>query len=289
MYAEAEKAAASSGGDWEIHHQVGLCHVFLKQYGDAEASFLAANAIAKHDATYVQLSKLFALQDKHRAAADVLGEALEYSPESPELLTALGLLHLRLHENLKAFELLGASLAHDPRSAKTILAAGSIIQDNADVDVALVKYRVAAVATPHSSQLWNNVGMCFFAKQKYVAAAACLKRALFLDPFEWIIAFNLGLVHLATAQYASAFHYLSAALNLKPDYAPAYMHLGVTMARLNDIDNASAAYDKVRAVCAGLASIVLSVPCLCGPPHLSTVGMPFRCRQYHWRLTTWCT
>lgn len=251
VYAEAEKAAAASGGDWEIHHQVGLCHVFLKQYAEAEAAFLAANAIAKHDATYVQLSKLYALQEKHRAAADVLAEALEYSPENPELLTALGLLHLRLHENLKAFELLGASLAHDPRSAKTILAAGSIIQDNSDVDVALVKYRVAAVATPHSSQLWNNVGMCFFTKQKYVAAAACLKRALFLDPFEWIIAFNLGLVHLATAQYASAFHYLSAALNLKPDYAPAYMHLGVTMARLNDIDNACAAYDKVGEAAAG--------------------------------------
>lgn len=32
------------------------------------------------------------------------------------------------------------------------------------MDVALVKYRVAAVQTPNSAQLWNNIGMCFFGK-----------------------------------------------------------------------------------------------------------------------------
>ena len=68
------------------------------------------------------------------------------------------------------------------------------------MDVALVKYRVAAVQTPNSAQLWNNIGMCFFGKQRYVASIACLKRALYLDPFEWIISYNLGLVHLNTGQ-----------------------------------------------------------------------------------------
>jgi Bardet-Biedl syndrome 4 protein len=60
------------------------------------------------------------------------------------------------------------------------------------MDVALVKYRVAAVQIPNSAQLWNNIGMCFFGKEKYVAAIACLKRAVYLSPFEWIISFNLG-------------------------------------------------------------------------------------------------
>jgi hypothetical protein len=155
------------------------------------------------------------------------------------------------------------------------------------MDVALVKYRVAAVQTPNSPQLWNNIGMCFFGKQvcaglvwggmlaaattmhectrcrtaglhvknwhckmactlalqlsqhkvvcrfkqlvatvatatagdrctllcaclnsvhacmcgtlpeplqRYIAAIACLKKALYLGPFEWIISYNLGLV-----------------------------------------------------------------------------------------------
>ena len=93
------------------------------------------------------------------------------------------------------------------------------------MDVALRKYRIAAVQTPNSAQLWNNIGMCFFGKQRYVAvrhptiigclkslvttlnqAIACLKRALYLDPFEWIISYNLGLVHLNTGQYVFRHH-----------------------------------------------------------------------------------
>ncbi|CAM9198206.1 unnamed protein product, partial [Ectocarpus fasciculatus] len=101
------------------------------------------------------------------------------------------------------------------------------------------------VQTPNSAQLWNNIGMCFFGKGKYIAAVACLKRALYLDPFEWIVAYNLGLVHLNTSQYASAFHHFSAAINLNPDFAASYMYLAITLARLEDFDNACSAYDKV--------------------------------------------
>ena len=51
-------------------------------------------------------------------------EALEFSPESPELLTTVGLLHLQKGDNQKAFESLGNALTHDPRDPKAILAAG---------------------------------------------------------------------------------------------------------------------------------------------------------------------
>lgn len=216
-----------------------------------------------------------------------------------EILTTVGLLYLRLGENYRAFDFLGNSLTHDPKNPKvrrhvacalavryffvprnrshcctvalvsvrsqTILAAGSIIQDHSDMDVALVKYRVAAVQTPNSAQLWNNIGMCFFGKQRFVAAIACLKRALYLDPFEWIISYNLGLVHLNTGQYASAFHYFSASINLKPDFPSSYMYLAITLrcvavgwrctvvvfhgnlfvfSRLDDFENACSAYEK---------------------------------------------
>ena len=54
--------------------------------------------------------------------------ALEHNPESPELLTALGLRLMRSGDSQRAFDFLGTSLLHDPRAAKTILAAASIIQ-----------------------------------------------------------------------------------------------------------------------------------------------------------------
>merc|ERR1719353_2307291 len=218
--------------------------MYLRQYVQAIECFTRANSIQRHDITFMQLGKVHTLQENYKKAIDVFTEALEFSPENPEILTTVGLLYLRLGENYRAFDYLGNSLTHDPKNPKTILAAGSIIQDHSDMDVALVKYRVAAVYTPSSAQLWNNIGMCFFGKSKFVAAISCLKRALYLDPFEWIISYNLGLVHLSTGQYASAFHYFSTSINLKPDFPSSYMYLAITLNRLEDFDNACQAYEK---------------------------------------------
>ena len=87
-----------------------------------------ANVIEQHDTTFVQLGKVYALQAKYQAAVAVCLEALQFSPDNAEVLTTIGLLYLRMGENLKAFDFLGNSLSNDPRSVKTILAAASVIQ-----------------------------------------------------------------------------------------------------------------------------------------------------------------
>lgn len=45
------------------------------------------------------------------------------------------------------------------------------MQTHGDFEVALTKYRVVACAVPESPPLWNNIGMCFFGKKKYVAVS----------------------------------------------------------------------------------------------------------------------
>lgn len=239
-----EEAGQLNTEDREIWHNKAMCYWHMKQYDNAIESFETANSIQRHESSYIQLGRIYRLLGKDEDALNVYMEALEISPENPELLTTLGLLYLKLGNNAKAFEYLGNSLTYDPKNAKTILAAGSIIQDNQDMDVALVKYRIAALQTPNSSQLWSNIGMCFFGKGKMVAAISCLKRAFYLTPFEWIISYNLGVVHLSTGQYTSAFHYFSTAINLQPTYAKAYSYLAVALARLDDFDNSCSAYDK---------------------------------------------
>ena len=65
-------------------------------------------------------------------------------------------------------------MTFDPSHTKAIMAAGSMMQNHADFDVALTKYRIAAANTPESPPLWNNIGMCFFGKKKYVAVCTHL-------------------------------------------------------------------------------------------------------------------
>ena len=239
-----EQALKLNPDDWEVWHSKGLCHVNRSEFEEAVDCFRGANLIQKHDATFVSLADVYVRQENLKAAIDVYLEALEFAPENPELLTTLGLLYLRLSENYKAFQYLGNSLTLDPKNSKALLATGSIIQDRSDHDASLLKYRIVAVQQPNSAHLWNNIAMCFFGKQKYVAAIACLKRALYLDPFEWIVAYNLGIVHLNTQQYCSAFIYFTTAINLNPYFAASYMYLGLTLSHLGDNENACAAYEK---------------------------------------------
>jgi hypothetical protein len=44
---------------------------------------------------------------------------------------------------------------------------------------------------------------------------------------------------------------VQASINLKPDFPSSYMYLGMTLARLDDFENACAAYDKVFVSAAG--------------------------------------
>ncbi|KAG5187948.1 Bardet-Biedl syndrome 4 [Tribonema minus] len=277
VYDQAEKLCSE---DWEVWHNKGLCYTYLRHNDAAAAAYEQANSICRHDATFLQLGRVLQLKGDAAAAVAVYEEALEFSPESSELLTALGLLHLGAGRGAQAFDCLGSALTHDARNVRAILAAGSVMQDNDDMDVALVKYRVAAVHAPNSAQLWNNVGMCFYGKGKLVAAVACLKRAQYLDPFAWKVNFNLGLIHLGTQQYASAFHYFSAAINMNPAHARSYAHLGVALSRLDDFDNACAAYDKALELDGGDATTVLNYAiALCANDE------PERARALYERLT----
>jgi len=51
-------------------------------------------------------------------------------------------------------------------------------------------------------------------------------------------------VNLNTKQYASAYHYFSVAINLKPDFSNSYMYLGITLNRLNDFESSDQAFRK---------------------------------------------
>ncbi|XP_061036078.1 Bardet-Biedl syndrome 4 protein isoform X2 [Eubalaena glacialis] len=236
------EAAKLNQKDWEICHNLGVCYIYLKQLDKAQDQLHNALHLNRHDLTYIMLGKIHLLEGDLDKAIEIYKKAVEFSPENTELLTTLGLLYLQLGIYQKAFEHLGNALTYDPTNYKAILAAGSMMQTHGDFDVALTKYRVVACAVPESPPLWNNIGMCFFGKKKYVAAISCLKRANYLAPFDWKILYNLGLVHLTMQQYASAFHFLSAAINFQPKMGELYMLLAVALTNLEDTENARRAY-----------------------------------------------
>lgn len=220
----------------------------MKTYEHGIDALKAALKLSKNENIYLQLGKIHALKEDFKSAIEIYKEALKYSIESQEIMTILGLLYLKMGDTRQAFQYLGNALAIDAKAPKAILAVGSIMQDRFDYDAALLKYKLIAGNHTNSAQLWNNIGMCFYGKKKFIAAVTCLKRALYLDPFEWLISYNLGLVHLSIQQYASAFHFFSVAINLKPNFANSYMYMGIALNKLDDFDNACSAFERALQV-----------------------------------------
>lgn len=235
-YLEAEKS--SSKPDWEIYHNIGQCLMSLGEITKAKEYVRRAVKLGKQETSYALLIKTLATEGDLHSAVTICNTAIEACPDSINMLTESGLLYLKVGQTQHAFERLSSALALDPHHCRALLGVGCITQFHEEFDVALSKYKIAVQNEPDSVALWNNIGMCFYSKQKYIAAVSCLKRALWLSPLNWRVLFNLGLVHLSTHQPASAFNFLCAAVNLRPDSAMCFMILGCALLELKDAENA---------------------------------------------------
>ncbi|EFA07311.1 Bardet-Biedl syndrome 4 protein homolog-like Protein [Tribolium castaneum] len=262
-YLEAEKV--STCPDWQIYYNIGQCLMRLGETAKSKEYAHKAVQLGKHEAAYSLLIKILTSEGDLRSAISVCNAAIESCPDSVNLLTETGLLCLKLGQTQFAFERLSSALALDPVCAKALLGIGCITQSHDEHDVALTKYKVAVSYEPNSVALWNNIGLCFYSKQKYVAAISCLKRALWISPTNWRVLFNLGLVHLATYQPASAFNFLCAAVNLRPDVPHSFTGLGCALFELNDGENAERAFKQAMALAPDDPVIVVNnVVCLAG-------------------------
>lgn len=114
------------------------------------------------------------------------------SPDSDELLTDLGIMYLKVNEVDRAFEKLQeanlkisthyllnlsngftittlASFTATEPNANAILALGAILQTKTESEAAMNTYKHLRNIQDEGFQIWNNIGMCFYRKNKLIA------------------------------------------------------------------------------------------------------------------------
>lgn len=245
-YVEAEKISALP--DWEIYYGLGESHMKLNQIQESKKHFKRSTELTKNELPNLALARSYLSDDMIPEAKNAYTAALNGNPENTDAATELGLLYLRIGDTQRAFQQFGAALAHSPNCVKAILPMAYIMQNDREYDVALSKYKIAAQTTPESSALWNNIGMCLYGKQKYVAAISSLKRAHYLNPLSCVSSCNLGIVFLTTGQPASAAIYLCAAISAEPKNPTPYLLLGLALKRLDDLEGAERSLTKAHAL-----------------------------------------
>lgn len=166
------------------------------------------------------------------------------SPGNIELFTDLGIMYLKINEVDRAYDKLQEAVAVNPRHTNSLLALGAITQTKNESEAALNVYKNIANLQDEGFELWNNIGMCFYRKNKLIAvishcsflpnlffivlhpqAISCLKKALWLSPLNFNVLYNLGVVLMTAQQFASAFQCFVSAVSVKTESAESFMML----------------------------------------------------------------
>uniref|UniRef100_A0A1I8Q8A9 Uncharacterized protein n=1 Tax=Stomoxys calcitrans TaxID=35570 RepID=A0A1I8Q8A9_STOCA len=219
-----------------------------KEEQEAKAYFQKAVQTGKKIESFQRLAEILRKEKQYHKAIEVLDSCLLLAPENTDVLTEIGVLHLKLNETQKAFDRLLEVIQFDKNCLRGLMAFAAILQSRNDIDAALGKYKEIAAIEPDIAELWNNIGLCFFKKQKLIVGISSLRKAIWLSPLNYNALYNLSLIYITAQQYASAFHTLAAAINLRKDNADCYMLLGICLRKLEDFDNAYTAFERASAI-----------------------------------------
>uniref|UniRef100_A0A8W7M4A7 Bardet-Biedl syndrome 4 n=1 Tax=Anopheles arabiensis TaxID=7173 RepID=A0A8W7M4A7_ANOAR len=235
--------------DHEIYHHIG--ELYYKNFGQPKAGVGEAKeylkqavTCGKHVESYKILAEIYIEEGDSIKAIEMIENCLQITQDDVSLMTQIGILYLKINEYQRAFEKLLDATATDSKHTSALLALGSILQSKNDIDGALNKYKRISNLTDESSEVWSNIGLCFFKKQKFIAAISCLRKATWVSPLNFNALYNLGLVLVTAQQYVSAFQTLAAAISLRPEHAECYMLLGTCLRHLNDPGNAYLSLEK---------------------------------------------
>jgi Bardet-Biedl syndrome 4 protein len=79
-------------------------------------------------------------------------------------------MYLKINEVDRAFEKLQEATVIEPTHTNSLLALGAIFQTKNDSESALNTYRnIPNLQNIPSFEMWNNIGMCFYRKNKLIA------------------------------------------------------------------------------------------------------------------------
>ncbi|MCZ6834703.1 MAG: tetratricopeptide repeat protein, partial [Planctomycetota bacterium] len=177
-------------------------------------------------------------------AERVLRRALEFYPDSEDVLGELALLLVRLRRFDDASPFLVAYLALPPTHYATPSKIGAeLVRLGGDIEQAITCYRLALELQPIEPTNHLNLGMALAIAGLYQEAESLFLRTIELEPSNHFAHLNLAQLFIDTDRSESAIAELTLAVGLKPDDMNGWVKLGRLQESLNQ---AGAALDAYR-------------------------------------------
>ncbi len=173
-----------------------------------------------------------------------LQRAFRLDPNSPGVNALFGLYWQRQGQADQALTSFQAAINLEPDTAAWQAAAGSAAELTGDLVEALAYYKRAVTLDPQGAAYWRSLA-AFCAQYQVEVAATGLpaaQRLLALAPADWQSQDVMGQIMQAAGGQLSAESYYLRALELAPDQAAPYFHLGLLYLQMGE---AQPAYDHL--------------------------------------------
>jgi tetratricopeptide (TPR) repeat protein len=210
-----------------------------------EALRTAVNSSPEYARAWDNLAAALGAQDKLEEAIEACRRAVALRPEYPEAYFKLGVIYFtngRLEQAGDEFRR-AAALPELTAYCEAFLA---MIQARLDrPEAAEVSARKAAEIDPKCDLLWmawNDLGLAWFARKEYGAAAKTYAEATRLKPDEAEAWFNLGVSHHQAGDVRTAREAYQRSVELKEGMAAAWHNLGLICADDNELPAAMTAF-----------------------------------------------
>jgi tetratricopeptide (TPR) repeat protein len=158
----------------------------------------------------------------------------------PEALYHLGVRALQRGDYQAALDLMGTSLAVQPRSVDARINLGIALASVGRAAEAVASFHQALALAPNSAEAHANLGNALLNEGKFDQAAESLRKAVALKPDHAIAHNNLGNAFAGRGKHDQAIECYRKALTLRPDYAEAHFNLGLAVRDLGMLDEAAA-------------------------------------------------
>jgi tetratricopeptide (TPR) repeat protein len=133
----------------------------------------------------------------------------------------------------EAEEIYGIILEREPDHLGALCGLGSIRRQQGKVDDAVLLYRRAAIAAPHSADAQMRLGIIFATLNHHNAAVACYRAALAMRPNSIDAHNNLGNALLALGRAQEALAHYQKVLTIREDHSEAHNNLANALCALN--------------------------------------------------------
>ena len=178
-------------------------------------------------------------------------QALELSPDHPDTLHLLGLVHYRLNRIPEALGFLHAAIERQSSSPIYWFNFGVVSQKAGRSQEAIAAYQKAVALNPRYVEAYGNLGNVFRDCGDLTGAVLAYQQALRLNPSQPDTHNNLGVARKEQGHIEDAIASYRRVLELKPTHAEALNNLGLALMEVGTLRDAVASFQQALSVMPG--------------------------------------